>query len=306
MFPQRYTRLPVHWVYDQEKLAAEVSKHPTPEFLPEGICPYYKLPTGKNSAYGDHLYVLLKSVVESKGFDVGAYKAGLKAMFGPGSAYDYQRPSGQAEGPYIHGYMKKYLANIAQDKEDTGDTGSTDTDGVINSAVIVALYGGDPQMTSKLEEAVKVVQNTPICIKYALTGAKLLEGLIMNGPNPNAVGDLKGLVDNDVAQEISKAEEMKVHPHNVAAKRLGYACSLPGGFLSMLHCLLNAKPGKFTESIRPTLLAGGDNCSRAAMLGAILGAQMGLEGLPMDLLAKVERGQEVKALAEQLVAMRQS
>lgn len=47
---------------------------------------------------------------------------------------------------------------------------SSQADGVINSAVIVALYGGDPQMTSKLEEAVKVVQNTPICIKYALTG----------------------------------------------------------------------------------------------------------------------------------------
>ncbi|XP_054755149.2 crystallin J1A-like [Lytechinus pictus] len=179
-------------------------------------------------------------------------------------------------------------------------------DGVINSSVIVALYGGTPQMIPKLEAMVKVVQNTPICLKFALTGARLLEDLIKNGPNANAVENLKSLVDADMAQEVSKAEDLKPHPHIVAAKKLGYACSLPGSFLGMLHCLLSATPGNFTESVRPTLLAGGDNCARAAMLGACLGAQVGIEGLPGDLLAQVERGEEVRALAQQLVDMRQA
>nr|XP_054755327.1 crystallin J1A-like [Lytechinus pictus] len=120
--------LPVHWVYNQELLASEVAKHATPEFIPNSICPFYQIPTGKNSAYGDHLYVLLKSVVENRGFNENAYKEGLKAMFGPGSAFDYERPSsgGPAQGPYLHGSMKKFLQNLAQNQENTGDTGSTD------------------------------------------------------------------------------------------------------------------------------------------------------------------------------------
>ncbi|XP_071499977.1 crystallin J1A-like [Diadema antillarum] len=296
--------LPVHWMYDQDELAAAVSKYPTPEFIPEPAGPFYRLPTGKNSTYGDHLFTLLKSVVDSNGFDREAYQKGLKAMFGSGSAYDYERSGRPVLGPWLPGTMKKFLANYEAGKENTGDTGSSDCDGVDNTVVMAALYGGTPELMSKVEDMVKVVQNNPLCLKYSAAAAKLLESYIVNGADPNALEKIKPSVEAEVAQGIEKVFGEKNKPHKQASKEFGYACSLPGNFLSALHCLANADAQKFTESVRPTLLAGGDNCSRAIFIGGCLGAQLGLEGLPLDLLSKVERGSEVKALAEKLVAMR--
>ena len=41
--------------------------HGTPEFLPVSANPYYCLPTGSQSPYGDLLMVMLESLVECKG-----------------------------------------------------------------------------------------------------------------------------------------------------------------------------------------------------------------------------------------------
>ena len=59
--------LPIHWVYNQDDLNAIVAKHDKPEFIPEGHCPFYKLPTGSLSGFADQGYALLQSLVESKG-----------------------------------------------------------------------------------------------------------------------------------------------------------------------------------------------------------------------------------------------
>ena len=40
------------------------------EFYPISQCPYYTVPTGSNSAYGDQLYVALKNIAENKGMGV--------------------------------------------------------------------------------------------------------------------------------------------------------------------------------------------------------------------------------------------
>ena len=39
----------------------------TPEFLPVSVNPFYSLPTGNQSPYGDNLMSMLESLVESKG-----------------------------------------------------------------------------------------------------------------------------------------------------------------------------------------------------------------------------------------------
>ena len=37
------------------------------EFYPKPECPFYTIPVGSNSAYGDQVYVTLKNVAENKG-----------------------------------------------------------------------------------------------------------------------------------------------------------------------------------------------------------------------------------------------
>ena len=59
--------LPIHWVYDIAKLDEILSGHKNPEFIPKFHCPFYTLPVGSNSCYGDQAYALLTSLVENKG-----------------------------------------------------------------------------------------------------------------------------------------------------------------------------------------------------------------------------------------------
>ena len=44
----------------------------------------------------------------------------------------------------------------------------------------------------------------------------------------------------------------------------------------------------FTEAIRKTILAGGCNCSRSFFIGAMLGAKLGVEGIPVDWIMKTK------------------
>ncbi len=51
-------------------------------------------------------------------------------------------------------------------------------------------------------------------------------------------------------------------------------------------------------------MAGGDNCGRCCALGAVIGAQVGLAGLPKDMVSKSTNAAMAKSLGEQIVALR--
>jgi ADP-ribosylglycohydrolase len=82
--------------------------------------------------------------------------------------------------------------------------------------------------------------------------------------------------------------------------KYGLNCDLGCGMASLLYNLRAAT--SFTQAVRHNILAGGDNCGRAIMLGAACGAHFGFDGeygipaawldrLPIkdSLLADIER-----------------
>ena len=74
-----YAVQPLQWIYDVDKLKAIVGDK-DPVFWPESKCPFFKLPTGRNSCYGDLVGVSLKSVVDKKG-ESRVYYPGAWCMF---------------------------------------------------------------------------------------------------------------------------------------------------------------------------------------------------------------------------------
>ncbi|KAL3988060.1 hypothetical protein ACER0C_012378 [Sarotherodon galilaeus] len=53
---------------------------------------------------------------------------------------------------------------------------------------------------------------------------------------------------------------------------------LPGAFQAALHGVLTAT--RYETAVRDTMSCGGCTCSRGSFIGACLGAQVGLEGIP--------------------------
>ena len=63
-----HTAQPLQWVYNDVTMQKAISADPTkPEFLIPPGNPFYHLPCGSQSPYGDQLMVLLRSMAKCKG-----------------------------------------------------------------------------------------------------------------------------------------------------------------------------------------------------------------------------------------------
>ena len=62
-----FTAQPIHWNYKTEKLDSLLEGAEEVAFWDPSQNPFYTLPLGSNSCYGDQSFVILKSLVENKG-----------------------------------------------------------------------------------------------------------------------------------------------------------------------------------------------------------------------------------------------
>ncbi|CAH1271847.1 Hypp4723 [Branchiostoma lanceolatum] len=302
----------LHWVYDLEKLDAAVGGK-DPEFHSPSACPFYTTDTGTNTAYGDQTFVVLESLAECKGLDVNDLKQRFYKYFGPGTAFDTgDQKTRPIKGPWRNGSIKAFLAAMEAKKENTGSDTDTQADGAAKVAPLVALYVGQPDMLAKVEAAVKVTQNHPVALSAALANARMLEAFILHGKQEGVVEALmeelgKGQSitgqDETVLKQMADVQEQKPlgKPHReVVNKVFGSSCALPKQFQAALHCVVTHTD--YVSAVRATILAGGDNASRAGFVGACFGALGGLDGIPAEWKDKCARYQTVLNLAQKLTA----
>ena len=58
---------PIHWIYSNAVMTKVLAGVSNPEFISPSSNPYYSIPTGSQSPYGDLLLVMLESLVACKG-----------------------------------------------------------------------------------------------------------------------------------------------------------------------------------------------------------------------------------------------
>ncbi|KAL6468389.1 hypothetical protein MHYP_G00240660 [Metynnis hypsauchen] len=74
---------------------------------------------------------------------------------------------------------------------------------------------------------------------------------------------------------------------------------LPGAFQAALHGVLTAV--RFEQAVRETMSCGGCSCSRSSFIGACIGAQVGLQGIPASWKSRTLRYGELLELARSAV-----
>uniref|UniRef100_A0A3Q2WHL4 Selenoprotein J n=1 Tax=Haplochromis burtoni TaxID=8153 RepID=A0A3Q2WHL4_HAPBU len=272
---------PLHWVYDLQKLKGILALNPNPEFHPESANPFYRRETGKQSCYGDQAYVLLESLSECGGLNIDDLKQRTLKVFGPGSEYDTP-----VNDPYRErGELPEECGCCENDCQ---------IDGIAKLAPIVAFYAGQPDMLEKVEQAIRVTQNNDECVAETLAAARFLEHFILNGPDPKALDAVLNQLNDpnrkqpqdldkavighihQVKENLSKTPQEKnaFMPFTSASDVSG----LPGAFQAALHGVLTAT--RYETAVRDTMSCGGCTCSRGSFIGACLGAQVGLSGIP--------------------------
>ncbi|KAG2461635.1 CRJ1C protein, partial [Polypterus senegalus] len=257
---------PLHWIYDLKKLQNILSETPFPEFRFQSANPFYRRKTGQQSCYGDQAFVLLESLAECGELNVEDLKERTYTFFGPGSEYD--SPVNQVDRPKGGCDIDRQI------------------DGIAKLAPIVAMYAGKPELLEKVEQATRVTQNDDMCVSLTLAGARLLEYYVLHGSSEKAL---------DCVLEQLQDEHQK-HPEGLDQM----VAALPGAFQAAVHGVLTANT--FEEGIRNTMRCGGCSCSRGSFIGACLGAQYGLSGIPDSWKSKTDRYPAFLGLAKKIFA----
>jgi len=191
---------PIHWNYNVEKLDALLSGSTDVGFREPSVNPFYLLPCGSPSTYGDQSFVILKSLVEHQGLDVRKLVHETYEWFGPNSVYEdtannkYSEKSDIVENksfpihrPWRHFSIKDFLKNVQAGKEETGSETDSQVDCIVRVVSAVALYAGRPDMLDRAEAVIRVTQNSDTSVAVGLAAARLLEQYILHGPCEGAL-----------------------------------------------------------------------------------------------------------------------
>jgi ADP-ribosylglycohydrolase len=115
--------------------------------------------------------------------------------------------------------------------------------------------------------------------------ALILRGLFNGRELPVAIAAAaercmsSGGFGEEVGMKVREALAVSSLPVMEATLRFGQSCPLAGSFPSAIQAAL-AHHDDFAMAIKETARAGGDNAGRAALVGAWLGAALGIEGIP--------------------------
>ena len=194
-----------HWNYELGPFAdalRSVDTYQTPEFVSPTLNPFYAVPLGYRSCYGDQAFVLLSHLVANGGeLDPETLADEFDAAFRPddeGGTFGYGTLEGtngltNAEmpiaGPWRHGSIKGFVERMAAGKR-WPQCGSDDAqaDCLTKIVPLVAACAGKPWLTEDVEDSIRVTQDSDDACLYGAAFAKLLEAAILGDSGESGGG----------------------------------------------------------------------------------------------------------------------
>merc|ERR1711997_51058 len=288
----------LEWIYSQEMMARIIGKE-DPVFWKDSHSPYYILPNGKISGYGDQAIQTLQSMADNDGvFDEKKLLDHYCNYFGdPKSEYqralktrgDWKKSTAAlpVEGLWLQKAVIKMMENYKNGVWPTGTKDAYEHDGLV--AFIPLIIQQSPNIDpKKLESAIKLSTQFPFSIGHHLVEAEIISEFI-KGSGENSIKIVKGkFPDSKVCQEIRAVEKALAEGNDpkILVRVCGMACELPGSFMGSLVWIIRAK--SYEEGIRENIRSAGALCARSNFIGACLGAKFGIENIPIEWIERIE------------------
>ncbi len=261
--------LGVHWIYDTEKIrrvAGRVTSYLTP---PAGSYHAGK-EAGAFTHYGDQALVLLESIAERGEFDAEDFSNRWRKLF-----EDYKG--------YIDGATRQTLANLANGMTPLkAGSPSNDLAGASRVAPIVWLYRDDVDaMVYAARTQTRMTHNQPDVIDAAEFFARVAKE-VLDGETPGyalrKIAETR-FKDNPIHKWVEAGLASLDLPSETAIRKFGQSCHFPEAFPAVIH-LIGKYQGNLREALIENVMAGGDSAARGMLVGMILGAHQGPEGVP--------------------------
>lgn len=172
-------------------------------------------------------------------------------------------------------------------------------------APVAVLYGDRPDRDAVVERAVRVTQANEEAVAHCQTFARILNAALAGADLGTAIRAgceaQTGPGAELVRIRLGDALAMQDKPVVDATGLVGRSCYLPCTFPSILHACIRHQDN-FASAVLETVRAGGDNASRAACVGALMGATVGASAIPRYLVERLRELALIEELTDQLLA----
>lgn len=292
-----------HWIYDLAELAwrfpVGVQGFEKPY---EGHYHYGKEP-GDQTHYGDAALLLLASVAETGHFAAADFGRRFIALM---ESADYHGYRDHATKETLARYRLFRVTNPKGpfDYQHGADDDQPAT--VTRLAPVVAAHWQDKNLLDIVATATRVSQDNSRAIAYAQAYALILWHLLAGRQVEEAAREAQkvlataGPAGSEVATKIEAALTLQGSTLTEATLNFGQSCPLASSFPAALYATL-LHQDDFTTAILSTVRAGGDNAGRAAMIGAWLGASLGVQAIPEAWRVRLNAREAIKRYVERLV-----
>jgi len=325
-----------HWYYDID----EMRKHygpwidgytePRPGRYHEG------LKAGSLSQTGLITLELLRSVVEANGYDEVDFTRRIDTeILQQLDGTPYSGPGGYTN----QSIRELYQARIHDNKPwgETGDYADT-SEGAERAIVLAARYARSPTEGAQLiARNIRLTQVDPFVVALSASFDVIVSALIRGEPFDGELsGKLYGMVEEGILPfthaVLAENKGKYVHDPTAPSASLPYPDGLlfpshiwqaandpdvaiePAWKVSLVYgmpcsilCMLPAAyylaarfNGNFEQAVLHAINGGGQNMSRAMLTGALVGAQVGLSGIPRRFTEGLTAGAEIVELAQRL------
>ena len=166
---------------------------------------------------------------------------------------------------------------------------------------LVACHLNDDDLMHLSESATRVTNNAERAIDYGRVATTLLSNVLNGQPIKASIEAAVSTGSEETNKFLSGVLSENGNLLDVT-KKYGLHCDLGSGSASMLFNL--ERTTSYTDAVRSNIYAGGDNCGRAIVLGAVAGAVWGIggeHGIPEGWISNLHEHKKINQLIETLL-----
>lgn len=321
-----------HWYYDLDELRRDFGGWIHDYNEPKPDAKYHAgMKAGELSQTGIIMLLLLRSVAERGGYDEGDFTRRLDEELLPKLNGDaFSGPGGYTN----HSFRQVWQKRVREGKPWGECGGNADTsEAAERVSLLAARYALDPAAAAqhafnncRLTQTDSLVAQHSVA--FACVVAALIRGEAFNEELSDKLmelvsrGEVPFVAESSIAAahggktsfgfaspdalllpswivEATRASGTRIEPAWKVSIVYGMSCAitfvLPGAYY-----LAARFPDDFESAILHAINGGGQNMSRACLTGALLGAQVGLSGIPQRFIRGLADGEEIVKLAKQV------
>jgi ADP-ribosylglycohydrolase len=277
--------LAAHWIYDTAQIDRDFGI--VDQLLPPVAGSYHgSKQKGDFTHYGDQSLVLLRHLAENGSFDLDRF------------ADSWQQFSRTYTG-YTDSATRKTLTALDEGKSarDCG-SGSNDLGGPARIAPLIYWYRNTPeklisyarQQTHLTHTGNAIAATTDFIVETTL--------LVLGGTPPAAAIEQiieEGIQDIDLDLRLRKSLDTTADDSRKVIADFGQMCGTSNALPGAVHIIL-AHQGNLREALIQNVMAGGDSAARGLVIGTILGAYQGMEGVDKEWITAMRAGEEILKL----------